>query len=262
MKKNSENTTSPANPVSGVSPVDLIQFAKTTSNFLANKKTERKAFNDLAHFPLIPGKQAIYVMDWQQNRVTYQRNIEGMLGYPKNEFDDSIIHTHIHPDDINVVSRVIKGVVDHYTHFNATSINTYLTISYRLLKRDGTPIKVLRQSGAYETMGNGKLISNWSLITDIGFISNNNQIEWDVNANEVDRQKFKEKVYLEFQDYFSNKELLVITGIKKGLKSSEIANQLFISKHTVDTHRKNILRKCNCNNKEQLLAFCYRNGIF
>ncbi len=245
-----------------ISPVDLMDFANGVSHQLLHRKRDKRPFYDLEHFPLVPGKQAVYVMDWKQNRVTYQRNVEQLLGYSQNDFDDSIIHTRIHPDDIAVVSRVIKGIVDHYVHHNVTGKETYLTITYRLLKKDGTAIKVLRQSGAYETFGQGRLVSNWSMLTDIGFISNGNQVEWDVNAAEVDRQKFKDRVYLEFKDFFTTREQLIIQGIKKGMKSTEIANSLTISKLTVDTHRKNILRKSNCSNKEQLLTFCQRNGIF
>ncbi len=244
-----------------ISPVDLMDYAREISNQLIQKERITKDFSDLESFPLIPTKQALYVMDWQKNQVTFQRNIQELLGYSRTEFDDKIIHTQIHPNDINVVSRVIKGIVNHYVN-QETSSSTYLTITYRLIKRDRTIVKILRQSGAYETMPNGQLISNWSFITDISFISNNDQIEWDVNANEVDRQKFKEKVYEEFKDFFTPRELLVINAVQKGLKNFEIAQKLFISEHTVRTHRKNILRKCNCSNKEQLLSFCYRNGIF
>ncbi|WP_422080581.1 LuxR C-terminal-related transcriptional regulator [Ulvibacterium sp.] len=244
-----------------VSPVDLMDFARTVSQQLLDEETGHAQFQDLEHFPLIPGKQAIYVMDWKENKVTYQRNIEQLLGYSENDFDDSIIHTRIHPEDIAVVSRVIKGIVEHYVN-TEVGLETYLTITYRLLKKNGTPVKVLRQSGAYGTFGGGSLISNWSMLTDIGFISNNNQVEWDVNAGEVDRQKFKDRVYKEFQDFYTARELLIIQGIRKGMKSVEIADSLNISKLTVDTHRKNILRKSNSSNKEQLLNFCKRNGIF
>ena len=223
MNKNLKKLVSKGKSESEISAIDLMHFARETSTFLEDKPLHRRTFHELRNFPLIPGKQAIYVMDWQKNEVTFQRNINELLGYQKEEFDDSIIHTKIHPDDINVVSRVIKGVVDHYVHLDTTSKNTYLTITYRLIKRDGTSLKVLRQSGAYEAMRNGQLISNWSLITDIEFISNNNQVEWDVNANEVDRLKFKQKVYLEFSDFFTPRELLVVNAVRQGLKNTEIA---------------------------------------
>ncbi len=114
-------------------------------------------------------------MDWKGNKVTDQRNIEQLLGYPGNDFNDSIIHTRIHPEDIAVVSRVIRGIVEHYVNTEVGK-ETYLTITYRLLKKNGMPVKVLRQSGAYGTFGGGSLISNWSMLTDIGFISND-QVE-------------------------------------------------------------------------------------
>ena len=71
--------------------IDLMHFADQTSQFLEDKTLKRRNFEDLTNFPLVPGKQAIYVMDWQKNQVTYQRNIFELLGYTDEEFDDSTV---------------------------------------------------------------------------------------------------------------------------------------------------------------------------
>jgi DNA-binding NarL/FixJ family response regulator len=42
---------------------------------------------------------------------------------------------------------------------------------------------------------------------------------------------------------FSERELEIINLIKHGFESEQIAQKLFLSKHTVNTHRKNILNK-------------------
>jgi two-component system nitrate/nitrite response regulator NarL len=49
------------------------------------------------------------------------------------------------------------------------------------------------------------------------------------------------------------KEILRLIG--EGKTSIEIANNLFISKNTVDTHRKNILKKMNLYGKTDLIRF-------
>ncbi len=239
---------------------NLMKFADNISDYLKNKNVDEATWKNLNEFPLL-SKQALYVMDWKKKTITYQRNIDKLLGYNNYEFDFETALGMIHPEDIAVVSRVVKGTVHHYVHSKTVEPDSYLTLTYRFLKKDGSIIKLLRQTGAFEVSNKGELISNWSLITAIDFVSNNNQVEWNLNTNEVDFLKFKDNVYREFRDFFSPRELLIVHGIKKGLKSMEIAQELSISKHTVDTHRKNILRKCGCTNKEQLLRFCAVNGI-
>jgi len=49
------------------------------------------------------------------------------------------------------------------------------------------------------------------------------------------------------------KEILKLVG--EGKTSQEIANTLFIGKTTVDTHRKNILKKLNLQGKSELMRY-------
>ena len=43
--------------------------------------------------------------------------------------------------------------------------------------------------------------------------------------------------------FFSKREFEIIKGIAQGLESHEIAEKLFLSVHTVNTHRRNIFLK-------------------
>lgn len=56
----------------------------------------------------------------------------------------------------------------------------------------------------------------------------------------------------------SNAERNVCVFIKKNASSKDIASQLGISKHTVDTHRKNIRRKLGLHEKESLYSVLVR----
>jgi two-component system nitrate/nitrite response regulator NarL len=49
------------------------------------------------------------------------------------------------------------------------------------------------------------------------------------------------------------KEILALVG--QGKTSQEIADMLFIGKTTVDTHRKNILKKLSLHGKSELLRY-------
>jgi DNA-binding NarL/FixJ family response regulator len=51
----------------------------------------------------------------------------------------------------------------------------------------------------------------------------------------------------------SNREKEILKLITGGLNNKEIAEQLFISEHTAQTHRRNIMKKLNVNSTPQLI---------
>ena len=59
----------------------------------------------------------------------------------------------------------------------------------------------------------------------------------------------------------SEREIDVLLGICRGLSTQEIADQLFISKRTVDTHRANILEKTGSNNTASLVVYAIKHGL-
>lgn len=59
----------------------------------------------------------------------------------------------------------------------------------------------------------------------------------------------------------SPRELEILQLLAKGMQSKEIASVLFLSKHTIDTHRRNLLRKTNTKNTLELVLRCTKAGI-
>lgn len=60
---------------------------------------------------------------------------------------------------------------------------------------------------------------------------------------------------------FSEREVEVLSFLKEGITSQGIAEALHISKHTVDGHRRSMLKKSACKNTVALIGFCQKNGI-
>ncbi len=75
------------------------------------------------------------------------------------------------------------------------------------------------------------------------------------NAEEDNRN------YDELAAQITQRELEILQLIALGLTSQDIANKLFISKNTVETHRKNMLAKLNVNNTAALLKIAYKKGL-
>ena len=59
----------------------------------------------------------------------------------------------------------------------------------------------------------------------------------------------------------SNREIVVLVALAKGLTNKEISDQLFISVHTVITHRKNIVRKTGIKSVSGLTVYALLNNL-
>lgn len=59
----------------------------------------------------------------------------------------------------------------------------------------------------------------------------------------------------------SNQEKSIIKWVVFGLTSKEIGEKLFISKHTVDTHRRNINKKLEIQGISSLIRFAHENNL-
>ena len=60
---------------------------------------------------------------------------------------------------------------------------------------------------------------------------------------------------------FTAREREILHLLALGQNSYEIADSLFISKHTVDTHRKNIYRKGRFNSLRDVILFVLFNSM-
>lgn len=59
----------------------------------------------------------------------------------------------------------------------------------------------------------------------------------------------------------TKREMEIIRLIKDGVETKAIADQLYLSTFTVDTHRKNIFKKLNVHSIPELISFSFREGI-
>jgi DNA-binding NarL/FixJ family response regulator len=59
----------------------------------------------------------------------------------------------------------------------------------------------------------------------------------------------------------SEREMEIIKLIAEGLSNKEVADKLFLSTHTVTTHRKNIMNKLGVNNTAGLVLFAVRENL-
>ena len=60
---------------------------------------------------------------------------------------------------------------------------------------------------------------------------------------------------------FTDREIQIITLVAEGYANKQIADKLFLSNHTVTTHRKNIMNKLGVPNTAGLVMYAVRNNL-
>jgi len=73
---------------------------------------------------------------------------------------------------------------------------------------------------------------------------------------------FKQRIKLENEEVtLSERELEIIALIASGMQTNEISEALFLSPHTVKTHRKNINLKLGIHNPAELILFAKKKNL-
>ncbi|MDD7915888.1 response regulator transcription factor [Polaribacter ponticola] len=78
-----------------------------------------------------------------------------------------------------------------------------------------------------------------------------------IDELKISLQRFNTK----YKINLNSRELQIIREMSNGLSSQNIGEKLFISRHTVDTYRRSILEKSDCQNTAQLIKFALKSGL-
>ena len=206
-------------------------------------------------------KECYYILDFSKNKITHKNRFKNLLDYEDEDITLDFLASKVHKDDKEMVNKIRVATATFGLQNPTKECDYLLSLTYRLKSSDNTYINVLNQTTIYEAEENGRLISVLNKLSDISFIRNPLNVSWNFEGDHIDTEAFKKEVYKEYQSFFSNRELEVITKIADGLTNKIIAEKLSISEHTVATHRKRILKKSKCHNSDELILFCSKNGI-
>lgn len=236
------------------------EFTQYVSSTLSPHTPTNLKVASLEAFPLTV-RQCMYILDWSLSKCIFQKGVEEFLGYCEEEFKFEFILNNYHPAEKDRIQRIVKAAVEYCLHHDVSGNNFTLILAYRVKNKQGNYIKVLRQSAMYDLSPSGTMISNFSLLTDISFMDHTDRLYWTIHAKDLDQNIFRKAVYTAYVGFYTNREQQVLQLMALGKTNVEISKELFISRHTVATHRKNIYRKSGCSTLADLLDFAHNCGF-
>jgi DNA-binding CsgD family transcriptional regulator len=191
-------------------------------------------------------------------------NINGILGYNSDEFSIDLLLKIIHPEDLVFFVNFENTVTNFFNCLSPEKILKYkVRYDYRVKKKDGNYIRILQQVVTIQTDENGAVIRTLGIHTDISHLKKNNDMALSFIGLEGEPSYHNVAVLSVLsptKEVLSKRGREILELIIQGYNSFSIASLLCISKHTVDSHRKNILKKTNCGNVSELISKAFQNG--
>ena len=191
-------------------------------------------------------------------------NTRMILGYRSRYLSLSFLSTIIHPEDAPVALLAFKKMHEIISlHYHAMKpFHTVFSLDFRLRKEDGTYIRILNQNCIAVKESGFFHFQGLAFNTDISHIKSSKRIEFDFFSKENMAINYPDKELRNFAAFFTCRECEIIRLLAQGKSSSQIGEELHISRHTVDTHRRKMLAKSHLCNTAELIAFANEKGLF
>ena len=194
-------------------------------------------------------------------------NVKKVLGIEPVDFTPKYVYETIHPEDQARFVQNEQKVTSFFNQLQSDKILKYkVSYDYRMKTNEGKYKWIHQQIITLQCDENGAVIRTLGVHTDITHIKTNN-VPAGLSIIGLDGEPSyfgtleESNILIQQKEVYTEREKEIIKLIISGMKSEEIANKLFISIHTVSTHRKNILSKSSCVNWPEFVSKALSQGM-
>lgn len=207
--------------------------------------------------------QFFYVGDAINLKILFTSNgSKKITGINPAEFDLSIFINRVHPIEQARYGlariKYMKLGQDLLLIKNGVKI---LSTHFRQLNSEGKYINLLFQGYLFYSEIPIKTVYTILVLTDLTNIQLSKHGYHYYVGDDVNFFRYPDDELLQTGHVFSDREFEILKLIASGFESHQIADKLFLSEHTVNTHRRNILKKTNKASTHELVIELMKNGV-
>lgn len=185
-------------------------------------------------------------------------NFEKILGYNPEILKKNLLTHKIHPQDTAYFFNFAIETVEFFSNLQVDKVLKYKSsFDFRFQISNGDYIRILQQGCAIQIDKKGKIVKSLILHTDITHIKKDGIPSLSFIGLDGEPSFYNVKVDEKFpipSCKLSKREKEILSLFAKGKTRSDIAEILFLSKFTIDNHRKNMLEKSNTNSISELIS--------
>ncbi len=207
--------------------------------------------------------QFFLIIDFVQLSLLYvSKRSAAMLGIKPADLDPLNYFEATHPDDLFRHS-LGRSLLFKRTQTLFAAEKGYTLLSTNLLMRNpaGAYSNLFLQCLLYYSMLPYKTVYMLIVHTDIGWYAKMKNGFHYYLGNDLSYFRLPDEELIAAGLPFTSREFELIMLIKSELNSEQIAEKLFLSQHTVNTHRKNILKKAGKKNMQEVIFDLMDRGL-
>ena len=249
-------------------PLSFLRSVSGSSTDATLTETFRERIAELSSSFQILDKAAsfFYVFDFVQMRYLYvSESLKDIMGgYTARDWMErgpDWVLSLVYPEDVRRLKDLHKALFEfYYTVPIAERKDLKYVWEFRLTRKDGHVIWLMQQGAFIEVDAEGRPMITFDTLSDTTTYKKDNSMTLTM-FRDIHSPRLKLYFPISGKEPFSKREVEIIRLLAGGFTSKEIGDRLCISSHTVDTHRRNILKKAGAKDTGRLVVYARENGL-
>jgi len=208
--------------------------------------------------------QFFYLADPIRMKILFtSRRSSAMMGISPQELSFYHFMEAIHPDDMQRLSLGrVKLVKMAQELFIAEKGFAIISTNFKLRNAHGLYSNTLVQNYLFYCEIPDKTVYFLKVHTNVNWCKKMKRCYHYYTGNDLTYFRYPDEMMLSEGNIFSERELEIVRLVEKGLSTDKIAEKLFLSPFTVNTHRGNILQKSGKAHISDVIYDLKERGMF
>jgi DNA-binding CsgD family transcriptional regulator len=208
-------------------------------------------------------KQFFYIGDLIHIRIIFTSKMsEDMIGIDPENLESGSLYKATQPSDLHRMNlsrlRLFKTGTELFESKNGP---VFYSIPFYLIGKKVKSLHTLFQGYIFYSEVPYETVFALFVHTDISDLQIPKHLYHHYIGNDASVFRVPDKSLLETGFTFSDREFEILQLLAHGMDTDKIAEKLYLSTHTVNTHRRNLLKKTNKSFTHELVIELMEKGI-